>query len=111
MNARLAKIAQNVDRLTLRERLFLFAALLVVLVGAWEAVLASPLAAREKIAGETTNALRDRIETLNQSVAATAAGMSEGMPGQMERLQALRDRYLPFTNKQPSWSTKSPDLP
>ena len=92
MNARLAKLAQSVDRLTLRERLFLFAAVLTALVGAWEALLAAPLAAREKVAGETITALHDRLEKLNQSVAATAEGMSEGMPGQLDRLQALRAR-------------------
>ena len=92
MNARLVKIAQSVDRLTLRERLFLFAAVLTVLVGAWEALLDAPVAAREKVAGETITALRGRLETLNQSVAITAEGMSEGMPGQLERLNALRAR-------------------
>jgi MSHA biogenesis protein MshJ len=92
MNARLAKIAQSVDHLTLRERLFLFAAALTVLLGAWEALLAGPLAAREKLAGETITALRDRIDTLNQSVAVTAEGMSAGVPGQLDRLQALRAR-------------------
>jgi MSHA biogenesis protein MshJ len=92
VNARLAKIAQSVDRLTLRERLFLFAAVLTVLVGAWEALLDAPIAAREKAAGEAITALRDRLGTLNQSVTITAEGMSEGMPGQLERLNALRAR-------------------
>jgi MSHA biogenesis protein MshJ len=92
MKARLVKIAQTVDRLTVRERLFLFAAVLTVLVGVWEALLATPLAAREKIAGDTITALRDRLETLNQSVAIAAEGMSGGMPGQLERLNALRAR-------------------
>ena len=92
MNERLANIAQRVDRLTLRERLFLFAAVLTVLVGAWEALLDGPVAAREKAAGEAITALRDRLETLNQSVGVAAESMSQGMPGQLERLTALRAR-------------------
>jgi MSHA biogenesis protein MshJ len=92
MNARLLKLAQGVDRLTLRERLFLFAAVVTVVVGAWEASLDAPLAAREKAAGEAVAALRDRIETVNKAAAITAEGMSEGMPGQLERLTALRAR-------------------
>jgi len=94
MSARLKSIAQTIDRLTLRERLFLFAALVAVLVGAWEALLAGPLAAREKVAGETIAALRERLDKLNQSVAVTAEGMTDGMPGQLDRLQALRARVV-----------------
>jgi MSHA biogenesis protein MshJ len=89
---RLTKIAQSIDRLTLRERLFLFAAVLTVLCGTWEAVLASPLSAREKLAGEKIGALRDRLETLSQSVAVAAEGIGEGVPGQLDRLRALRAR-------------------
>lgn len=92
MNARLVKIAQVVDRLTLRERLFVFAAVITVLVGAWEAVLDGPVAAREKAAGEAIAALRDRLDTLNKSVTITAEGMTEGLPAQLERLKALRAR-------------------
>ena len=48
MKQRLVSLAQTIDRMTLRERLFLFAAALTVIGGAWEALLAAPLAAREQ---------------------------------------------------------------
>lgn len=92
MNQRIVKIEQSVDRLSLRERLFLFAAMLTVLAGAWEALLAAPLSAREQIAGQKIKALHERLETLNQSVAVAAEGIGEGMPGQLDRLSALRAR-------------------
>ncbi|HUL82346.1 MAG TPA: hypothetical protein VL131_09390 [Gammaproteobacteria bacterium] len=92
MNARATKLAQSVDRLSLRERLFLLAAVLTVLGGAWEALLAAPLKAREEIAGQKIAALHERLDALNQSVAVTAEGISEGMPSQLDRLRALRAR-------------------
>jgi MSHA biogenesis protein MshJ len=92
MSPRLLKVAQSVDRLSLRERLFLFAAVLTVLAGAWEALLAAPLDARQKVAGEKIAALHQRLETLNQSISAAADGISEGMPSQLDRLRALRAR-------------------
>jgi MSHA biogenesis protein MshJ len=92
MNRHFVKIEQSIDRLSLRERLFLFAAVLTVLAGAWEALLAAPLAAREEIAGQKIKALHERLDALNQSVAVAAEGISEGMPGQLDRLRALRAR-------------------
>ena len=79
MNDRVKKVAETVDRMTLRERLFLFAAVLTVMAGAWEALLAAPLDAREKIAMEKVESLRQRLDALNQSLAVTAEGMSEGV--------------------------------
>lgn len=92
MKERLEKIRQSVDRLSLRERLFLFAAGLFVVGGLWEAVLAAPLAAREQVANDKVGALEDRLRELDASLTATAAGMSEGVPEQLERLRALRAR-------------------
>jgi MSHA biogenesis protein MshJ len=92
MKARLTKIRDTVDRLTLRERLFLFAASLVVVGGIWEAALAAPLEARRQEAAGKVDALRDRLQTLDTALATTAAGMTEGMPGQLEQLTAMRDR-------------------
>jgi len=92
VKGRLVKIEQSVDRLSLRERLFLFAAVLTVLAGAWEALLAAPLAARQTSAGEKIAALHDRLDKLNQSIATAAEGIGEGMPGQLDRLRALRAR-------------------
>jgi MSHA biogenesis protein MshJ len=92
MKERLEKVRQSIDRLSLRERLFLFAAALFVVGGLWEAVLAAPLAAREQIANDKVTALEDRLRELDMSLTATAAGLSEGVPEQLERLRALRAR-------------------
>ncbi len=92
MMSRLRKVAESVDRLSLRERLFLLTAVLVMLGGLWEALLAAPLEARERAANERIETIRGRLEQLNQTIAATADGMSEGLPGQIDRLRALRAR-------------------
>ena len=92
MKERIEKIRQSVDRLSLRERLFLFAAALFVVGGLWEAVLAAPLTAREQIANGKVTSLEERLRVLDASLMATAAGMSEGVPEQLERLRALRAR-------------------
>jgi MSHA biogenesis protein MshJ len=88
---RWTKVVQSVDRLSLRERLFLFAAGLFVLGGLWQAVLAGPLAERERLANETVTALQGRLEALDASLSVAAAGISEGMPEQLERVRALRE--------------------
>jgi MSHA biogenesis protein MshJ len=90
MMQRLTKLAQSVDRLSLRERLFLFAASLFVVGGLWEAVLASPLGAREQLANDKVTALQSRLIDLDAALSAAAAGISEGVPDQLERLHALR---------------------
>ena len=66
--------------------------MLVVLGGLWEAVLAAPLAAREQAASAKITTLKQRLDQLNESVAVAAAGMSEGMPNQLDRLRLLRQR-------------------
>jgi MSHA biogenesis protein MshJ len=88
----LVKVAARIDRLSLRERLFLLAAGLVVVGGLWEAALAAPLAAREAVAGQKVAALQDRLQQLDASIQAAATGMSDGMPRQFDRLRALRER-------------------
>jgi MSHA biogenesis protein MshJ len=92
MKQRFEKLVQTVDGLSLRERLFLFAALLTVLTGAWEALLATPLDVREQVAGGKIEAIQSRLATLNESITATADGMNEGMPNDLELLRVLRDR-------------------
>jgi MSHA biogenesis protein MshJ len=90
MTQRVAKLAQSVDRLSLRERLSLLAAGLFVVGGIWEAVLAAPLAAREQMANDKVAALQDQLEKLDASLSVAAAGASEGVPEQLDRLSALR---------------------
>lgn len=91
MRQRVAKLAESIDRLSLRERVFLLAAGLFVVGGLWEAVLAAPLSARERIANEKVAVLRDRLSELDASLGAVAAGASEGMPERLERVRTLRD--------------------
>jgi MSHA biogenesis protein MshJ len=94
MRQRLQKLQQSVDRLNLRERLFVLAAALVVLGGLWEALLAAPLERRERAATERIATLTTNLDRLNQSIAVTAGGMSEGMPHELDRLEALRARVM-----------------
>ena len=63
-----------------------------MLSGAWEALLAAPLDAREQAAGNKIAALEQRLGTLNESITTTADGMNESLPGSLDRLRALHDR-------------------
>jgi len=92
MKERVEKLRQSVDRLSLRERLFVFAAALLIIAGLWEAALAAPLAARETLANNNVGALQERLQQLDGTLSAAAAGLTEGVPEQLERLRALRER-------------------
>ena len=92
MKERIVKAREAIDRMSLRERLFLFAAGLVVLGGVWEAALAGPLDARKIQAAQKVEALKTRLQTLDTALATTATGMTEGMPAELEQLTALRNR-------------------
>jgi len=92
MKERIAKAREAIDRMSLRERLFLFAAGLVVLGGVWEAALAGPLDARKIQAAQKVEALKTRLQTLDTALATTATGMTEGMPAELDQLAALRNR-------------------
>jgi MSHA biogenesis protein MshJ len=91
MKQRAAAAVEALDRLSLRERLFVLAALVAVLVAAWEALLAGPLEAREQRAAAEVASLEQRLNRLNDELATTAAGMSAGVPGRMDRLHALEE--------------------
>jgi MSHA biogenesis protein MshJ len=92
MKERLAKARESVDRLSLRERLFVFAAGLVIVGGLWEAALAGPLDARKQQATAKVEAIKDRLQVLDRALDSAAAGMSEGLPAQLDQLTALRSR-------------------
>jgi MSHA biogenesis protein MshJ len=89
---RVTNLAAAIDRLSLRERIFVLAAVIVVLGGLWEALLAAPLDARERAAVAKIAELQSRLEALNQSIVTTADNLSEGMPNQLDRVRALRAR-------------------
>jgi MSHA biogenesis protein MshJ len=84
------KIMQSIDALTLRERLFVFAALLVLVSGAWEALLARPLANQEDAARRSMQAAQSRLDQLDESIAIAAQGMDGGNSAYFERLRLLR---------------------
>lgn len=90
VRAKIIKLMQSVDALTLRERLFVFAALLAVVAGVWEALLASPLAAREAAAQVKIETTRGRLDELDQALQLAAQGIGGGMTGHFDRLQTLR---------------------
>jgi MSHA biogenesis protein MshJ len=92
MKERIAKVREAIDRMSLRERLFLFAAGLVILGGMWEAALVGPLDARKVLATQKMEALKTRLQTLDTALDSTATGMSEGMPAELDQLTALRNR-------------------
>ncbi len=90
VHPRVTKIIQTIDALTLRERLFVFAAMLAIVAGAWEALLASPLEAREAAAQLKIETTRERLEDLDQALQVAAQGIGAGMTGHFDRLQTLR---------------------
>jgi MSHA biogenesis protein MshJ len=89
---RLRKLEATVNGLTLRERLMLFVGTLVVVGGLWEALLASPLEAREVSASAQIASTRDRLERLDEAMALAAAGIGDGMPAHLERLRLLEQQ-------------------
>ncbi len=98
MMERVQEVAARIDALTLRERAFVLAAILAVVGGLWEASLAGPLQGREQRASLKVENLSQRLGQLNESMSATAAGLTDGAPNRMERLQVLR-RHLQETEE------------
>lgn len=89
---RLRKLEATVNALTLRERLMLFVGTLVVVGGLWEALLASPLEAREVTASAQITTARDRLERLDEAMTLAAQGIGDGMPAHLERLRMLEQQ-------------------
>ena len=92
LRERCTKALNRVDALTLRERLFVFAALLIVIGGAWEAFLATPLDHREGLAVARLEEARKRLAELDASFDAASQGIGDGMSGNLSRLQVLRQQ-------------------
>lgn len=90
MRAKIAKLMQTVDALTLRERLFVFGAMLAIVAGVWEAVLATPLEAREAAAQRKVETTRERLDEIDQALQLAAQGIGGGMTGHYDRLRTLR---------------------
>lgn len=92
MTAAIVKLRDRVDALTLRERVLVLGAAIVVVVGLWEAVLAAPLDAREQRVSQRIEQTQQRIGELNRAIETAAQGISDGMPAKTNRLEALRER-------------------
>lgn len=90
VRAKIVKLQQTVDALTLRERLFVFAAMLAMTAGLWEALLAAPLGAREAAAQQKITTTRERLAQLDQALQLAAQGIGDGMTGHLNRLQTMR---------------------
>lgn len=89
---RIKKLHVAVDGLTLRERLMLFAGVLVVTGGLWEALLAGPLEARESVLSGQIETARIRLDQLDQAMTLAAQGIGDGMPAHLERLRMLQQQ-------------------
>lgn len=89
---RIKRLQVAVDGLTLRERLMLFAGVLVVVGGLWEALLAGPLESRELVLSGQIETARDRLDQLDQAMTLAAAGIGDGMPAHLERLRMLQQQ-------------------
>lgn len=90
LSARLNSALERVDALTLRERLFVFAAVLAIIGGAWQALLAGPLNARETAARTRIEATRARLAQLDEALALAAQGIGEGMSGHLARVESVK---------------------
>lgn len=88
----ITKLIANVDALSLRERLFVFAAMLLVVGGAWEALLATPLDQREALASAKIESTQTRIAELDAAIATAAHGIGDGMADYRERLRVLEQQ-------------------
>jgi MSHA biogenesis protein MshJ len=92
LQKKIAKLIANIDALSLRERLFVFAAMLLVLGGAWEALLATPLGEREALASAKIESTQARIAELDAAIATAAHGIGDGMADYRERLRVLEQQ-------------------
>ncbi len=90
MMARAKALVDKFNALSLRERVFIGTAAMVVIVAIWQALLMSPLEAREQRATKKLANLQERVARLDESMDATAASLNDGMPGGLQRLKVLK---------------------
>lgn len=90
MMERIKPLVEKFNALSLRERVFLTIAVMVVIGALWQALLMGPLEARETRASKKLANLQERVANLDESMDATAAGLNDGMPGRQQRLKILK---------------------
>lgn len=88
---RIDAILQNINALSMRERVFVFAAMLMIVGALWEAVLNAPLEARTVAAQDNISATAERLGQLDEAIAVAAAGLGGGVSSRTEMLQSLRE--------------------
>jgi MSHA biogenesis protein MshJ len=88
------ELMHRVDALTLRERLLVLAATLMITGGAWEAFLAAPLEAREQAASRSIETTRGRLDQLDTAMAVAAERIGGGITDQFDRVEALRREVI-----------------
>jgi MSHA biogenesis protein MshJ len=92
LQKRITKLLSNIDALSLRERLLVFAAMLFVIGGAWEALLATPLDQREALVQAKIVSTQARIAELDAAVSTAAHGIGDGMADYRDRLRVLEQQ-------------------
>ena len=90
MMDRATALIAKFNALSLRERVFLAAAVMVVLGALWQVLLMGPLQSRETRASKKLSNLQERLANLDQSMDATAVGLNDGMPDRLQRLKVLQ---------------------
>lgn len=88
---RVDALLKHIDALSLRERLFVFAAMLMLLGAAWEGLLNGPLAVRTQTAQQSIAAAATRLEQLDEAIMVAAAGLDGGVSNRVQVLRSLRE--------------------
>lgn len=95
MKERLQQLANRVDRLTLRERVLVFLAVVAVAWSAWDMILLAPYTAKRDAARQEVADIRDRVGRLNNAIEETLASRdsdpNEALRQRLESLEARMD--------------------
>ena len=91
LRERIEALKTQIDGLSIRERVFVFAALLMIVGAAWEGLLNGPLSTRTEAAREKIAAASQRLSQLDEAIAVAAAGLDGGVSDRVEVLQSLRE--------------------
>lgn len=88
---RIAALVVHIDGLSIRERIFVFAATLIVVGAAWEGLLNGPLEARTDATRAGIEAASQRLGQLDDAIAVAAAGLDGGVTDRVQVLRSLRE--------------------
>jgi MSHA biogenesis protein MshJ len=88
---RIEAILKNIDALSMRERVFVLAGMLMVIGAIWQGLLNGPLEARSQAAQNNVTATSERLSQLDEAIAVAAAGLDGGIGNRVEMLQSLRE--------------------